>query len=178
VTDTVIGDPVATASRSEDLPRVVVAAMGSEYRRDDGAGLAAMAMVAEQCPDVLVGGPLCDPLDVLGMWDGADLAVIIDAVSSGAPPGTVHLVELDPALSRPPGDDQRSVGPNSTHGIGLVGVYRLARAIGRAPAKVVVVGIEGLDFGQGVGLNAAVQEGVTHATRHVVELIGEVGRCA
>jgi hydrogenase maturation protease len=162
------------ATPSEVLPRVVVAAMGSEYRRDDGAGLAAMAMVAEQCPDVLVGGPLCDPLDLLGMWDGADLAVIIDAVSSGAPAGTVQLVELDPALSRPRGDRQ-AVGSNSTHGIGLAGVYRLARAIGRAPAKVVVVGIEGLDFGQGVGLNAAVQEGVTHATRHVVELIGEMG---
>jgi hypothetical protein len=40
---------------------------------------------------------------------------------------------------------------------------------------VVVVGIEGLDFGQGMGLNVAVQEGVTHAARHVVELIGEVG---
>jgi hydrogenase maturation protease len=165
---------VSTVTPNEVLTRVVVAAMGSEYRRDDGAGLAAMAMVAEQCPDVVVGGPLCDPLDLLGMWDGADLAVIIDAVSSGAPPGTVQLVELDPALSRPPGD-QRSVGPNSTHGIGLAGVYRLARAIGRAPAKVVVVGIEGLDFGQGMGLNVAVQEGVTHAARHVVELIGEVG---
>lgn len=170
----VTGEPVSTVTPNEVLPRVVVAAMGSEYRRDDGAGLAAMAMVAEQCPDVVVGGPLCDPLDLLGMWDGADLAVIIDAVSSGAPPGTVQLVELDPALSRPPGD-QRSVGPNSTHGIGLAGVYRLARAIGRAPAKVVVVGIEGLDFGQGMGLNVAVQEGVTHAARHVVELIGEVG---
>jgi hydrogenase maturation protease len=150
---------------------VVVAAMGSEYRRDDGAGLAAMAMVAEQCPDVLAAGPLSDPLDLLGLWDGADLAVIIDAVSSGAPPGTVQLMELDPARPEP-AVERRSTGPNSTHGIGLVGVYRLARALGRAPARVVVVGIEGVDFGQGVGLNAAVQEGVTHATRHVVELIG------
>ena len=63
---------------------------------------------------------------------------------------------------------------NSTHGIGLAGVYRLARVIERAPSRVVVVGIEGSDFRQGVGLSQGVEEGVEHAARHVVEMIREV----
>jgi hydrogenase maturation protease len=149
---------------------VVVAAMGSEYRRDDGAGPAAMAIVAQQCPDVSAVGPLDDPFDLLGLWDEADLAVVIDAVSSDAPPGTIRLMELDPALPRPARELHSSV-TNSTHGIGLAGVYRLARAVAQAPARVVVVGIEGSDFGQGVGLTPAVEEGVAHAAHHIVEMI-------
>ncbi len=153
--------------------RVLVAGMGSEYRRDDGAGPAAVALVARQCPGVTVVGPLDDPLDLLGLWDGVDLAVVVDAVSSGSPPGTVQLVELDPSASKP-GRAGGTSSASSTHGIGLAGVYRLARAIERAPSRLVVVGIEGSDFGQGVGMTPAVEEGVVHAARHVTEMIREV----
>ena len=153
--------------------KVVVAGLGSEYRRDDGAGPAAVSMVVQQCPGVTVVGPLEDPLDLLVLWDEAALAVVVDAVSSGSPPGTVQVVELDPAAPGP-SHERGASGTNSTHGIGLAGVYRLARAIERAPSRVVVVGIEGSDFGQGVGLSQGVAEGVEHAARHVVEMIREV----
>ncbi len=156
-----------------DAHKVVVAGLGNEYRRDDGAGPAAVSMVVQQCPGVTVVGPLDDPLDLLGLWDGAALAVVVDAVSSGSPPGTVQIVELDPTAPRPTRERTAS-GFNSTHGIGLAGVYRLARAIECAPSRVVVVGIEGSDFGQGVGLSKGVEEAVEHAARHVVEMIREV----
>ena len=92
-----------------DARRVMVAGLGSEYRRDDGAGPAAVSMVVQQCPGVTVVGPLDDPLDLLGLWDGAALAVVIDAVSSGSPPGTVQVVELDADLprSRPASEGRR-----------------------------------------------------------------------
>lgn len=156
--------------------RVVVAGLGSEYRRDDGAGPAAISMVAQQCPGVTVVGPLDDPLDLLGLWDGVALAVVVDAVSSGSPPGTVQVVELDP-VDPVSARVRDASGSKSTHGIGLAGVYRLARAIERAPSRVVVVGIEGSDFGQGIGLSEGVDEGVEHAVRHVVEMIREVSGC-
>ncbi len=156
-----------------DARRVVLAGLGSEYRRDDGAGPAAVSVVMRQCAGVTVVGPLDDPLDLLGLWDGAALAVVVDAVSSGSPPGTVQVVELDPTAPRPVREGRAS-GMNSTHGIGLAGVYRLARAIERAPSRVVVVGIEGSDFGQGLGLSQGVEEGVAHAARHVAEMIREV----
>ena len=66
----------------------------------------------------------------------------------------------------------------STHGIGLAGVLRLARAVGHAPGRVVVVGIEGDDFGRGPGLSPAVDAAVPGAVRRVVELISEVRPCA
>jgi hydrogenase maturation protease len=152
----------------------VVIGMGSEYRRDDGAGPAVADEVARTCAGVSPMGPIAEPLDLLGLWDGADLAVVIDAVHSGAEPGTVALIELvDPG----PAGDRAPVlsGTTSTHGIGLAGVLRLSRAVGSAPGRVVVVGIEGGDFGQGTGLSPAVARAVPHAVRHVRELIEEVG---
>lgn len=78
-------------------PRVVVAGLGSEYRRDDGAGpLVAERAVARAGWGTVIG-PLSDPLDLLGEWDQADLAVIVDAVHSDRVPGTLTTVNWSTA---------------------------------------------------------------------------------
>jgi hydrogenase maturation protease len=144
--------------------------MGSEYRHDDGAGVAVAEEVARACPSVTRLGPIAEPLDLLGLWDGADLVVVADALRSGAKPGTVQLIEL----TETDGAGQGSGGPpgtTSTHGIGLTGVLRLARAVGSAPRRVVVVGIEGSDFALGTGLSSAVERALPHAVDHVRELV-------
>ena len=154
--------------------RVVVAAMGSEYRHDDGVGPAVADVVAGLLDGVTFVGPLADPLDLLVTWDGADLAVVADAVRTGAPPGTVSVIEIT-------GNDvggKAQHRPTSTHGIGLAGVLRLARITGGAPQRVVVVGIEGREFGQGTGLSPAVRRAVPQAARRIAELIEEVRACA
>ncbi len=155
--------------------RVVLAGFGSEYRLDDGVGplVAARAERESEARDV---GPLSDPLDLLGHWNGAELVIVIDAVRSGVAPGTVRVVEIDvDADSRVTGGDQSAApGTTSTHGIGLEGVLRLARAIGQAPKRLVVVGIEGERFGVGEGLSPAVEAAVSDAVRAVVGLVREV----
>jgi len=150
--------------------RVVVVGMGSEYRRDDGAGPAVAELVTRGTGGITNLGPIADPLDLLGLWDDADLAIVIDAVRTGAAPGTVRSIELGAGPPARPEDPTPSAGP-STHGIGLAGVLRLARAVGRAPRRVVVVGIEGGDFGQGEGLTPEVARALPHAARHVTELL-------
>ena len=161
--------------------RAVVIGMGSEYRRDDGAGPAVADQVARSGADVTHLGPVAEPLDLLGLWDGADLAIVADAVRSGAEPGTVRLIELAEVAdlatgsAGPPAGSGGPAGTTSTHGIGLTGALRLARAVGSAPRRVVVVGIEGSDFGQGVGLSPDVERAVPHAVEHVLELLGPPG---
>jgi len=154
-------------------PLVVVAGLGSEYRRDDGAGPLVAARAVEEAGTGRDVGPITDPLDLLGVWDGADLAVVVDAVQSGAAPGTVYVVELGGVGGVPYGPSATT----STHGIGLAGVVRLSRAVGAAPDRVVVVGIEGEDFGRGTGLSPAVEAALAGAVGRVVDLIGEVRTC-
>ncbi|MGO9560329.1 MAG: hydrogenase maturation protease [Acidimicrobiales bacterium] len=157
--------------------RVVVAGLGNEYRHDDGVGPIVAARAAREIGEVHHVGPFADPLDLLGHWDGADLAVVIDAVRSGAAPGAISVVELVPA-GRSPGSLDESLRTTSTHGIGLAGVWRLARAIDQAPVRVVVVGVEGEDFGNGSGLSPVVADAVPRAVHQVAELIREVQVCA
>ena len=57
-------------------------------------------------------------------------------------------------------------------------VLRLAQAMGHAPHRVVVVGIEGENFSDGVGLSPAVELAVSEAGELVLQVIGEATRCA
>ncbi len=84
----VTGDASSTAAETPPVRapfRVVVAGMGNEYRRDDGAGPAVAAASAKEAPATIDIGPVVDPLDLLGRWDGADLAIVVDALRSGGP---------------------------------------------------------------------------------------------
>jgi hydrogenase maturation protease len=154
--------------------RIVVAGLGSEYRGDDAAGPAIATRVAELCADAVDVGPVGDPLDLLGLWDGVDLAIVADAVRSGADPGTIWLTDLGDGAA-PSGQSAQS-STTSTHGIGLTGVLRLARVLGQAPGRVVAVGVEGADFAQGSGFSPGVAEAVDVAARRAVELIEEIRR--
>lgn len=146
---------------------MVIAGIGNDYRRDDGAGPAVARYVAQRSTRLVDVGPVVEPLDLLGRWDGAALAVVVDATRSGTAPGTVQVVDL---TAEPSGT--RST---STHGVGLAGVLRLAWAVGAAPARVVVVGIEGGAFGHGDTLSPEVASAVPEAARLVLELVGEAG---
>jgi hydrogenase maturation protease len=163
-------EPPEAPPAGSKLPRVVVASLGNEYRRDDGAGQVVAARLVDRARGVVNVGPRVDPLDLLGCWDNADLAIVIDATRSDQTPGTVQVVDLSTTSQHP--------GATSTHGISLAGVLRLAQAVGRAPARVIVVGIEGDDFGNGAGLSPAVRAAVPVAVGKVLELIGEPQPCA
>lgn len=145
---------------------VVVAGLGDDDRRDDGAGLEAARQLRRRAPLgvrvlVLPGRTL----DLVEAWAGASLAVVIDAVVSSAPPGTVHRVDgLSGApLPRP--------AHRSTHDLGLADVLELGRALGWLPERLVILGIEVGDLSVGRGLSRAVRRGVERAV-HLA--LGEV----
>jgi hydrogenase maturation protease len=135
---------------------VVVIGVGNAARGDDAAGL----VVARR-----VGGREHegDPLALLEAWEGAATAVVIDAVRSGAVPGTVHRFEAgDAAL---PARLRRST---STHAVGLAEAIELARALDRLPPRLIVYGIEGERFTAGAELSPAVAAAVEVVAAAVV----------
>jgi hydrogenase maturation protease len=87
-------------------------------------------------------------------WSGVSRVFVVDAVHSGAAPGTVVRVDAvrDPLPSE--------AFQTSTHAFGLAGAVELARALGSLPAALVVYGIEGADFGHGQGLSSEVAAAV------------------
>lgn len=133
------------------MSRVVVAAVGNRLRGDDAAGpLVAEALRAAGAPVHLV--EVADnPLTLLDAWGNDDTVFVVDAVSSGAEPGTIHEFGAGDAglLPEPPG--------GSTHGLGLAAVVELARILGRLPRQLTIIGIEGVRFGVGAPAHPAVR---------------------
>ncbi len=145
------------------MNRVVVAGIGNAYRGDDGVGPAVAQLVAQQSGAIDIG-PISEPLDLLGRFDGASLAVLVDATRSGSSPGTIRAVEWHEV------DESSAI---SSHAIGLRRVCELAAALGEAPRRIVVVGIEGEDFDDGDRLSDVVANAVPLAARQIVGVISE-----
>ncbi|WP_059018612.1 hydrogenase maturation protease [Mycobacterium sp. M26] len=137
----------------------VVIGLGNEQRRDDGVGPAVAAEVARRRPGVTVLTCAVEPAAIIDAWDGADLAVVIDAVAGpGTQPGRVRRCEVG---------DLVSPGVLTSHDLDLAATYELAAALDRAPATVVVVSLDVADVGYGAGLSPVVAEAVPHAAAMV-----------
>jgi hydrogenase maturation protease len=118
--------------------------IGNPLRGDDAAGLLVAARLRELAPPGLRVIELeGEPIDLIEAFDGADSVLVADAVSSDGEPGTVHRFDAGAAPL-----PARLAGP-STHALGLLEAVELARALGRLPERLAVLGIEGARFEAG-----------------------------
>jgi hydrogenase maturation protease len=107
-----------------------------------------------------------DPLGLLDRWAGVDRLVLIDAVVSGAAPGTTRRFGPDAPFAR--------TAEASTHGLGLPEALALGRALGRLPERIEVWGIEAVEFAAGAPLTPAVAEAVLALVTRLGEELGGV----
>lgn len=142
----------------------VVIGIGNSFRRDDGIGPAVAGEIARQgLPGVRALSCAAEPTAILEAWQGANLAVLIDAAVDGRP-GRVRQCTLD---------DVAEATPLSSHDLGLRQTFELGRALGRAPDSVIVVSVDVADTGHGEGLTAAVREALPEAVRAVLGILGK-----
>ena len=141
---------------------VLVIGIGNEFRCDDGAGLRVVReLAARNLPGVVVW----EGQGLVGDWQGFARVYLVDAVSSGAPPGTVHRLDghrdrIEPEMFR-----------TSTHALGVAEVVELARQIGGLPEVLVIYGIEGKNFSAGNYLTPEVARAVRELTNTLVREI-------
>jgi hydrogenase maturation protease len=142
--------------------RILVIGVGNEYRSDDAVGLAVARLLRQlSLENVRVIEETGEGASLLDSWKGADTVIIVDAASSGAKPGTIHRVD---ARAR---QIPRGLLHYSTHAFSVGEAVELARVMGQLPPHVLVYGIEGERFEEGVELSGAVRESVGA----VVELV-------
>jgi hydrogenase maturation protease len=147
---------------------VVVFGLGNADRGDDGVGPeVAGRLVGRVLPGVRVVSP-AEPVDLLDDGDTADLVVVVDAVRSGRPPGTLMVRDAN----REPLPSW--TGSGGTHALGLDAAVELLRALGRMPHQLVLVGVEAADFRPGAPLSPAVRQAVPAAVGLVVAVAGSM----
>jgi hydrogenase maturation protease len=99
---------------------------------------------------------------LLELLDGRGTLLVIDAMQSGAAPGTIHRLKWpDPRLE--------SMLARSTHDLGLVDALNLAHTLFIAPACTIVVAMEMESAKLNQGLSEAVQE-------QLEKLVGLIGQ--
>jgi len=145
-----------TTGPGPERRRVVVIGVGNEFRRDDGIGPEVLSRLHGQAADgVRLVASDGEPARMIEAWDGAWLAVVIDAVlvdprpPVGPCPGRLHRIVVDRASAG-------EVHTVSSHGLGLGESVALARALDRMPERLIVHAVEVTDVGHGVGLTPAV----------------------
>jgi hydrogenase maturation protease len=154
----------------------LVIGVGNEYRRDDGVGLAIAARLRGRVPaGVEVVQCEQEPSRLIDAWEGAESALVVDAVESGAAPGTLHRFDAGA------GPIPAGVFRSSTHAFGVGDAVELARVLGKLPDRVVVYGVEGGEFAAGEGLTAPVEAAVEPAAKAMLDdlerLIREEAPC-
>lgn len=143
---------------------VVVIGIGNPACGDDGAGPAVIQALLEASlpPGVSVIESNGDPGTLLEAWRGAELAILVDAVVSGAAPGTLTRGTLDEM------GGHGLAGHRSSHALGLAESVGLGRALQCLPRRIVVLGIEGAAFAAGAPMSPDVRSGVRQAVPAVL----------
>jgi len=144
-------------------PNVIVIGVGNPFRSDDGAGPAIVRLLKGQIPpEIKCLEETGDGAELLDAWKGVECVILIDAIQSGAPPTTIY--RFDARTESLPVWFSHA----STHTFGVAEAIELARHMDELPPKLVVYGIEGLDFSPGTELSPEVAEALPAISRLIL----------
>ncbi|PKU23910.1 hydrogenase maturation protease [Telmatospirillum siberiense] len=146
--------------RREEASPLLVIGVGNAWRHDDGAGPAVAERLAERVATLILPG---EGTELLEAWREADRVIVVDAMQSGAPVGTVRRFD---ALEAPL--PARSF-PHLSHSFGLPEAVEMARLLGGLPRELTVFGIEAGDLSFGRGLGPDVADAVGRLAGEIME---------
>lgn len=151
--------------------RILVLGLGNILLQDEGVGVhVAQCLQQQSLPgnvEIVDAGTAA--LDVLLLAEGIQRLVIIDAMRAGGKPGTIYVArmsvqetnQLTQFFTQPDG------WKISLHQAGLLDALAAAKAIGRAPQEIVIVGVEPKEVNSGLELTDEVE-------RRIPEIIDAV----
>ncbi len=145
----------------------IVIGVGNRDRGDDAAGPLVCDRLRARS-EAGVQTLVCEGsiLDLALGWERDDDVIVVDAVQPGAEPGRILTVDAKTAPLPTP-------GAVSTHEIDVSVAIELARAIGRMPARLVVIGIEAAQTEWRAPPSAPVDAAVDRAVDLVVDLVAD-----
>lgn len=142
--------------------RTQIIGCGNRQRMDDGAGI----LVAERLRKVGIAAEVQSggAFELVASWEQQEWLILIDAVVTGAPCGTVHVWEGHP----PQLPYTRQF---SSHGFGLAEAFRLGQILDCLPERITVYGIEGDQFDVGEQVSPEVLAAVDTVVSQVAEAV-------
>ena len=133
---------------------------GNLHRSDDAAGV----LVADRLRELGVPAEVQpgSAFELVESWYKDDDVILIDAVVTGSPAGTVHV--WDGRAPKVPSNPQVS-----SHGFGVPEAINLARILQLLPHSLRVYGIEGKNFGIGETVSPQVLRSVEQVAQQIAD---------
>ncbi len=160
--------------------RMLVAGVGNIFLGDDGFGVeVASRLATRELPDwVRVADYGISGMHLAyDLADGFETTILVDATPRGGDPGTVYVIELDPATP------SATAAPEPGRGIPLVDghgmqpdvVFGMLNVLGAEAGRVLLVGCEPASVDERIGLSEPVTAAVDEAVRIVLDLVRAAG---
>ena len=137
---------------------IAIIGIGQSLRTDDGVGLAAIHAWMQTYPrtasDPRMRVALVElpGLGLLDLFANSGASILVDAVLSGAAPGTLHRMDMDALIGS-------ELDSSSAHGWGVAETLQMGRQLdpGSLPERLILLGIEVENLELGEGLSISVQ---------------------
>jgi hydrogenase maturation protease len=154
------------------MNRILIAGLGNIFLGDDAFGIEAVRLLANR--------PLPEGVRVVdfgiraydlayALTDGYDLVILVDAVSRGAPPGTVYLIEPEVGQSDPP-----HPAAIDAHSLNPATVLQMARSLGGCAERIYLVGCEPAALEEEIGLSEPVRVALPQAVAMIESTLHEL----
>jgi hydrogenase maturation protease len=141
----------------------VVIGVGNRWRRDDSVGLEIVDALRERVDDsVFLIESDGEPTRLLDAFALAPHVIMVDAVVTGAEPGTIHRF-TDKELPARMGIGQ------SSHLVQLFETIELGKILGKLRNGLTLIGVEATDFDNGEGMTKPVAAAVEPAVRAILD---------
>jgi hydrogenase maturation protease len=153
--------------------RILIACVGNIFLGDDGFGVEVARRLAARRlpPETLVKDFGVRGLDLAyALMDAHELTILVDACQRGGRPGSLYLIEPDPI-----GENVLDANPGGVqgHGMNPANALRMAKSMGGATGRVLIVGCEPADLGAEEG-KLGLSETVLAAVEEAIALIGSL----
>ncbi len=135
------------------MTEILLLAVGNRLRGDDALGPRVLALLEGQLPaGVRVVEHSGEPSGLIELLASSSSCLLVDALAAGAAPGSLR--RWDARGGSLQGVELR----RSSHSLGVHEAIELARALGRLPSRLVVLGLEGQQYELGRSLSEPVEK--------------------
>jgi len=159
------GAGMGSPHSSDEVKHVLIMGLGNPLLGDEGIGVRVVEeLKGLELPDgvaVVEGGTA--GLGLIGLMEGYQRVIIVDAVDMSHPPGRV--VRFTPLEAQ----FKTAEAPLSLHQIGLGEVLALTEALEVAPAELVIIGIQPGRLEVGVGLSPEVERAIPQIIQIILD---------
>lgn len=144
-----------TANNRNYVNSALIIGVGNEFRCDDAAGIIAARKLKELLPgEITVCECDGDGAKLIDLWHGYNNVILIDAVSFGAEPGNIRIINANET------EFPKETALHSSHMFSVAEAVETSRVLKKLPASIIIYGIEGKSYELGNNVSDEVKKSV------------------